>query len=177
RSPTSAASRTQRPHERTTAPEIPERTSVTTTTTTTEHPLTAPPLPARSPHPPTPAPTKGPALPTAALPGAPRPRCTVVGTGYVGATHAACMAQLGCEVLGVDVDAAKIDALVESRLPFHEPGLPEVLEAALSSGRLRFTTDVAQAAEFGDVHFLCVGTPQQQGSDAADLRFVEAAAT
>ena len=150
---------------------------MTTTTTTTEHPLTAPPLPDRSPHPLTAAHTKETSMPTDDLPGGPRPRITVIGTGYLGATHAVCMAQLGFEVLGVDVDAAKIDALVESRLPFHEPGLPEALEAALSSGRLRFTTDVAQAAEFGDVHFLCVGTPQQQGSDAADLRFVEDAAT
>ncbi|MGP9539200.1 UDP-glucose dehydrogenase family protein [Brachybacterium sp. AOP43-C2-M15] len=109
-------------------------------------------------------------------PAGPLPRITVIGTGYLGATHAVCMAHLGFEVLGVDVDAAKIEALVDGRLPFHEPGLSEALEAALSSGRLRFTTDFAQAAEFGDVHFLCVGTPQQEGSEAADLRFVDGAA-
>src|SRR5699024_11168832 len=82
RSPTSAASRTQRPHERTTAPEIPERTSVTTTTTTTEHPLTAPPLPDRSPHPLTAAHTKETSMPTDDLPGGPRPRITVIRTAY-----------------------------------------------------------------------------------------------
>ena len=105
------------------------------------------------------------------------PRLTVVGTGYLGATHAVCMATLGYEVLGVDVDAAKIEALIEGRVPFHEPGLPQALDEALSSGRLDFTTDLARAAEFGDIHFVCVGTPQQPGSHAADLRFVEEATT
>lgn len=105
------------------------------------------------------------------------PRITVVGTGYLGATHAICMAQLGYEVLGVDVDTAKIDALRSGRVPFHEPGLPEALDQAMSTGRLDFTTDFSRAAQFGDVHFLCVGTPQKPGSRAADLRFVEAAAT
>src|SRR5699024_6260707 len=105
------------------------------------------------------------------------PRLTVVGTGYLGATHAVCMATLGYQVLGVDVDAAKIEALLEGREPFHEPGLPQALDEALSSGRLDFTTDLARAADFGDIHFVCVGTPQQPGSHAADLRFVEEATT
>ena len=102
-------------------------------------------------------------------------RLTVIGTGYLGATHAICMAVLGYEVLGVDVDADKIDRLRTGELPFFEPGLPELLTKAIESGRLRFGTSFAAAAEFGDVHFICVGTPQQKGSDAADLSYVDAA--
>src|SRR6185503_20898782 len=103
------------------------------------------------------------------------PRLTVLGTGYLGATHAICMAVLGFEVLGVDVDKAKIAALASGEVPFFEPGLPEQLNKALESGRLRFTDDFAEAAEFGDVHFICVGTPQSRGSNAADLTYVESA--
>ena len=87
---------------------------------------------------------------------------TVIGTGYLGATHAACMAELGHEVLGVDVDSAKIDSLSEGTVPFYEPGLPEVLTRNLESGRLDFTTDYQRAAEFANVHFLGVGTPQER---------------
>ena len=105
------------------------------------------------------------------------PRLTVIGTGYLGATHAICMAVLGYEVLGVDVDPKKIEALTEGRVPFFEPGLPEKLAEVLQTGRLRFTTDFDEAAEFGDVHFICVGTPQQPGSEAADLRYVDSAFT
>jgi UDPglucose 6-dehydrogenase len=104
-----------------------------------------------------------------------RPRITVVGVGYLGATHAVCMAKLGFDVLGVDVDEAKIAELRSGRVPFFEPGLPEQLREALDSGRIDFTSDYDAAAEFGDVHFICVGTPQADGSDAADLAFVEAA--
>ncbi|MDL4813516.1 UDP-glucose dehydrogenase family protein [Actinomadura opuntiae] len=103
------------------------------------------------------------------------PRLTVIGTGYLGATHAICMAVLGFEVLGVDVDQRKVDKLASGEVPFFEPGLPELLSKALESGRLRFTTSFQEAGEFGDVHFLCVGTPQQPGSDAADLTYVDAA--
>lgn len=106
-----------------------------------------------------------------------RPRLTVIGTGYLGATHAVCMAELGFEVLGVDVDPAKIDLLRAGEVPFFEPGLAELLVKALDSGRLHFSTSLAEAADFGDVHFVCVGTPQQSGSYAADLRFVEGAVT
>lgn len=101
-------------------------------------------------------------------------RMTVIGTGYLGATHAACMAELGHEVLGVDVDENKIEALKNSKVPFYEPGLPEVLERNIDAGRLSFTTDYAQAAAFANVHFIGVGTPQQRGSYAADTRYVEA---
>ena len=101
-------------------------------------------------------------------------KITVIGTGYLGAVHAACMAELGHEVLGVDVDIAKITALAEGRAPFFEPGLPEVLASATSSGRLRFGTSLEEAAEHGDVHFVCVGTPQRAGSKAADLSYVDA---
>ncbi len=102
-----------------------------------------------------------------------RPRLTVLGTGYLGATHAICMAVLGYDVLGVDTDRRKIEALAAGEVPFFEPGLPEMLQKALDSGRLRFTTDLTEAGEFGDVHFVCVGTPQKAGSHAADLRYVE----
>jgi UDPglucose 6-dehydrogenase len=105
----------------------------------------------------------------------PAPRLTVIGTGYLGATHAICMALLGFDVLGVDVVQEKVDRLNAGEVPFFEPGLPECLAKALDSGRLRFTTDYAQAAAFGDVHFVCVGTPQQTGSPAADLSHVDAA--
>ncbi|MEV6511743.1 UDP-glucose/GDP-mannose dehydrogenase family protein [Streptomyces sp. NPDC051642] len=102
-------------------------------------------------------------------------RLTVIGTGYLGATHAACMAELGHEVLGVDVDPDKVAALQAGRVPFHEPGLPELIVKHTASGRLRFTTDYAAAGSFGDVHFVCVGTPQRKDSEGADLRYVDAA--
>ncbi|MCT1683996.1 UDP-glucose/GDP-mannose dehydrogenase family protein [Corynebacterium appendicis] len=102
-------------------------------------------------------------------------RMTVIGTGYLGATHAACMAELGHEVLGIDVDQAKIDALKNGEVPFYEPGLPEVLERNIEEGRLGFTTDYEEAAAFANVHFIGVGTPQQRGSYAADTTYVEAA--
>lgn len=104
-----------------------------------------------------------------------RPRLSVIGTGYLGATHAACMAELGFEVLGVDVDPAKIERLSRGEVPFHEPGLPELLRTHVASGRLRFTTDVAEAARWADVHFIGVGTPQKVGEAAADLTYVDAA--
>ena len=90
-----------------------------------------------------------------------RPRLSVIGTGNLGATHAVCMVELGYEVVGVDVDQAKIDSLRKGVIPFFEPGLPELLIKHIDSGRLRFTTDYAEAAEFADVHFICVGTPQK----------------
>ncbi|CAM3916171.1 UDP-glucose dehydrogenase family protein [Smaragdicoccus niigatensis] len=99
-------------------------------------------------------------------------RVTVFGTGYLGATHAACMAEIGHEVLGVDIDAAKIAKLEAGEVPFYEPGLDEVLKRNIEAGRLRFTTSYEEAAAWGDIHFLGVGTPQRRGEYAADLRFV-----
>lgn len=104
-------------------------------------------------------------------------RITVIGTGYLGATHAAAMAELGHEVLGVDVDPAKIEALSAGQVPFFEPGLPELLKKHVESGRLRFTTNYDEAVEFANVHFVGVGTPQIKGSYAADVRYVDAAVT
>jgi len=101
-------------------------------------------------------------------------RITVLGTGYLGATHAVCLAELGFEVIGLDTDETQVKALAGGSLPFHEPGLEELLSAALASGRLRFTTSYAEAAEFGDVHFVCVGTPQRADSAAADLSHLRA---
>ncbi|MGV9769012.1 UDP-glucose dehydrogenase family protein [Microbacterium sp. NPDC003461] len=105
------------------------------------------------------------------------PRIVVIGTGYLGATHAVCMATLGYDVLGVDVDEHKIAELTAGRVPFYEPGLPDLLRRTMGAGRLRFTTDFDEAAAFGDVHFVCVGTPQLPGSRGADLRHVDAAVT
>ncbi|MDQ1571708.1 MAG: UDPglucose 6-dehydrogenase [Actinomycetota bacterium] len=103
------------------------------------------------------------------------PRISVVGTGYLGATHAAAMAEMGFEVIGVDSDPAKVAALSIGDVPFFEPGLPELLRKHVASGRLRFTTDLADATALSDVHFICVGTPQQRGSNAANTSYVEAA--
>jgi UDPglucose 6-dehydrogenase len=103
-----------------------------------------------------------------------RVKISVIGCGYLGAVHAASMAELGHDVVGIDVDAAKIAMLAEAKAPFYEPGFEELLSRTLASGRLRFSTDMADAAG-AQVHFLCVGTPQKRGEYAADLRFVEAA--
>ena len=102
-------------------------------------------------------------------------RITVIGTGYLGATHAACMAELGFEVLGVDVDPGKIAKLADGQVPIFEPDLEPLLRKHVETGRLRFTTSYDEAAEFGDVHFVCVGTPQRDGEYAADLSYVDAA--
>ena len=101
-------------------------------------------------------------------------RMTVIGTGYLGATHAACMAELGHDVLGVDVDQAKIEALAAGKMPFYEPHLAELISKHVSTGKLRFTTDYAEAAKFANVHFLAVGTPQKENSYAADMCYVHA---
>ncbi|SDT03019.1 UDPglucose 6-dehydrogenase [Nocardioides scoriae] len=101
-------------------------------------------------------------------------KISVIGCGYLGAVHAACMAELGHEVVGVDVVEHQVELLSEGRAPFFEPGLPELLTSALGTGRLRFTTDPAQAAG-ATVHFVCVGTPQRKGEMAADLTYVDAA--
>ncbi|MBJ8339468.1 UDP-glucose/GDP-mannose dehydrogenase family protein [Antrihabitans sp. YC3-6] len=99
-------------------------------------------------------------------------RCTVFGTGYLGATHAACMAELGHDVLGVDIDPGKVAKLSAGEVPFYEPGLSDVLKRNLDAGRLRFTTSYDEAATFADLHFLGVGTPQKKGEYGADLRHV-----
>ncbi|MFC8526445.1 UDP-glucose dehydrogenase family protein [Nocardia sp. NPDC057227] len=101
-------------------------------------------------------------------------RCTVFGTGYLGATHAACMAELGHDVIGVDVDPGKVAKLSDGVTPFYEPGLEAVLRRNLDAGRLRFTTSYAEAAAHAEVHFLGVGTPQKKGEYAADLGYVHA---
>ncbi len=101
-------------------------------------------------------------------------RISVIGTGYLGAVHAACMADIGHEVLGVDADAQKIAALQDGHAPFFEPGLEEILVRAVGSGKLRFSTSLKEAAEFADAHFICVGTPQLSGAAGADLSHIEA---
>ena len=101
-------------------------------------------------------------------------RISVVGCGYLGAVHAASMVELGHEVVGVDIDSRKVDALSSARPPFYEPGFEELLERGLASGRLRFSDDVHDATG-SRLHFVCVGTPQRRGEYAADLRYVEGA--
>jgi UDPglucose 6-dehydrogenase len=103
-----------------------------------------------------------------------RPRVTVLGTGYLGMTHAASLASEGFAVLGLDVDEAKVAALNAGQAPIFEPGLNELLRDGLASGRLAFTSSYAEAAAFGDVHFICVGTPQRRDGYSADLSQVEA---
>ena len=104
-------------------------------------------------------------------------RIAVFGTGYLGATHAACMAQMGHEVVGVDVDAAKVARLSAGEAPFFEPGLDEVLRTNVHGGRLRFTSSYAEAAECADIHFIAVATPQKRGEFGADLTYVESVVT
>lgn len=98
-------------------------------------------------------------------------KLSVIGCGYLGATHAACMSSLGFEVIGVDTDQNKVDALSCGELPFYEPGLDTLLEQEVKSGRLTFTTDFSSVADV-DVHFICVGTPQSKDGLAADLTYV-----
>ncbi|MGJ7417123.1 UDP-glucose/GDP-mannose dehydrogenase family protein [Streptomyces cinereoruber] len=109
-------------------------------------------------------------------------KITVIGTGYLGATHAAAMAELGFEVLGLDVVPEKIELLSSGRVPMYEPGLEELLAKHVagiegSSGRLRFTTSWEEVGAFGDVHFVCVNTPQKHGEYACDMSYVDAAFT
>src|SRR5579871_409832 len=104
-------------------------------------------------------------------------RISVIGTGYLGLTHAVCMADLGHQVLAIDVDAEKIAKAARGESPFFEPGLEPLLRKNLDAGRLRFTDSFAEIGEFGDVHFICVGTPQaKDGTSNADLSYVFGAA-
>ena len=101
-------------------------------------------------------------------------KISVVGCGYLGAVHAACMAELGHDVLGIDVDDTKVAALSAGRAPFYEPGFEELLTRALGTGRLRFTTAPGDDLAGVDLHFIAVGTPQS-ATGAADLSYVDAA--
>lgn len=101
-------------------------------------------------------------------------RISVIGCGYLGAVHAACMAKLGHEVVGIDVDDRKIADLSNATAPFYEPGLEALLRDVQDTGRLSFTTDMSASAG-SDVHFICVGTPQKKGENGADLSYVDAA--
>jgi UDPglucose 6-dehydrogenase len=101
-------------------------------------------------------------------------KLSVIGTGYLGATHAACMASLGFDVIGFDTEASKIELLSKGKVPFYEPGLEELLSEQINSGRLTFTNNVADLAD-ADVHFICVGTPQIKNGNAADLTYVNSA--
>ena len=100
-------------------------------------------------------------------------RIAVLGMGYLGTTHAACMTELGHDVLGLDVDSAKLEMLARGEVPFFEPGLEKMLQQSLGSGRLRFSTSYNDAADFAEVFFITVGTPQRIGEYGADLQFVD----
>ena len=101
-------------------------------------------------------------------------KLSVIGCGYLGATHAACMSSLGFQVVGIDTDQSKVDLLSKGELPFYEPGLDSLLASEIKTGRLTFTADFSAAAD-ADVHFICVGTPQSKEGLAADLTFVKSA--
>ncbi len=101
-------------------------------------------------------------------------KISVIGTGYLGATHAACISSLGFEVVGIDTDAAKIAALQNGKVPFFEPDLEELLSAEIASGRLTFSTSFDDLRD-ADVHFICVGTPQVKDGLAADMTYVNGA--
>jgi UDPglucose 6-dehydrogenase len=101
-------------------------------------------------------------------------KLSVIGTGYLGATHAACMASLGFEVIGFDTEASKIDLLSKGKVPFYEPDLEDLLAEQIKSGRLTFTNTINDLID-ADVHFICVGTPQIKGGNAADLTYVNSA--
>lgn len=102
-------------------------------------------------------------------------RMVVLGLGYLGATHAACMAELGHEVLGIEVVHDKRAQLAAGHVPFYEPGLPEMLKRHVDSGALRISGSYEEAAEFADVFFIAVGTPQKKGDYSADVSFVDSA--
>ncbi|MDQ0802074.1 nucleotide sugar dehydrogenase [Arthrobacter sp. SLBN-112] len=101
-------------------------------------------------------------------------KISVIGCGYLGAVHAATLASMGHTVVGIDVDPGKVAQLARGVAPFHEPGLDELLRDGHATGRLRFSTHPAEAGA-AQVHFLCVGTPQDKASDAADLTFLVSA--
>src|ERR1035438_78443 len=103
-----------------------------------------------------------------------RMRLTVIGTGYLGLAHAVRMAELGHEVLALDVDHGRAANAARGALPFSEPRLERLLHKNLETGRLHFATSYAEIAEFGDVHFLCVGSPEA-GDGMEDLGHVYAA--
>ena len=101
-------------------------------------------------------------------------KISVIGCGYLGAVHAACMAQLGHDVVGVDIDAARVEMLAAGKAPFHEPEFDELLAKGVESGKLSFTTDFSEVAD-ARIHFIGVGTPQKADGNGADMTYVHAA--
>ncbi len=102
-------------------------------------------------------------------------KITVVGTGYVGLVSGTCLAEVGNDVLCLDVDPEKIRILEEGGIPIFEPGLQEMVRRNVAAGRLHFTTDVDKAVDFGTIQFIAVGTPPDEDG-SADLQYVLAAA-
>jgi UDPglucose 6-dehydrogenase len=102
-------------------------------------------------------------------------KIVVIGLGYLGATTAVALTKMGNLVIGIDPHQAKIDSLTTGKVPFFEPGLDQGLAEALATGHLSFHSEYPQDAQDADIFLLCVGTPQAEGSKAADLRYLEAA--
>lgn len=102
-------------------------------------------------------------------------RITIIGSGYVGLVTGACLAQVGNDVLCLDTDAAKIAVLESGGVPIHEPGLDKLIAENRRAGRIRFTTDVAEATHHGQIQFIAVGTPPGEDG-SADLSYAIAAA-
>lgn len=99
-------------------------------------------------------------------------KVTVIGLGYLGATHAVAMAEMGHQVIGIEADSKRLSALQEGKLPFYEPGLDEALARVIASGKISFKSGHDEDSRDADVHFLCVGTPQVTGSYAADTSYL-----
>ena len=102
-------------------------------------------------------------------------KVTVIGTGYVGLVTGTCLAEVGNEVLCLDVDPKKIDILKKGGIPIYEPGLQDMVQRNVAAGRLSFTTDVEAATHYGQIQFIAVGTPPDEDG-SADLQYVVAAA-
>ena len=102
-------------------------------------------------------------------------RITMIGSGYVGLVSGACFADFGHDVMCVDKDAGKIDALKAGRMPIYEPGLDQLVAANVAAGRLSFTTDLSSGVAGADAVFIAVGTPSRRGDGHADLSYVYAA--
>lgn len=102
-------------------------------------------------------------------------KLSVIGTGYVGLVTGTCLAEVGNDVLCLDLDASKIKTLHDGGIPIHEPGLLEMVQRNVAAGRLRFTTSIEESVAFGQVQFIAVGTPPDEDG-SADLQYVTAAA-
>ena len=102
-------------------------------------------------------------------------KITVIGLGYLGATHAVAMAELGHDVIGIEANPQKLADLQNGIVPFYEPGLDEALKNVIAKGNIKFKADHDEESRQADLHFLCVGTPQLPGSYAANTEYLHSA--